>query len=339
MTDDQRPDQHVRALLDETVSGVEPTPGLDAIRARTAGRPTAGRRPWLLGAGAAVLASAAVVVAVSLVGGTGPGPSGSAGPAGSATAGQTSATDGPFAAVEVYYLGSTPRGPRLYREGRSVSTADVLSGALDLAVGHGPQPADGKPQDPDYRVAWPAGTTARGTSDGPVTTVSLTNPRLDLRERPAGMTSAQADLAVQALVYTAQDAAQSKAPVRFELAGKTVGSVLGVTTTTPVQAQPPGEVLSQVLVSTPAEGVALQSGFDVKGEAAAFEANVQWELEQGGKVVKSGFTTARECCTLAPFSFTVQAPPGSYTLVVHDTDPSGKGAGTFQDTKDITITP
>ncbi len=27
-----------------------------------------------------------------------------------------------------------------------------------------------------------------------------------------------------------------------------------------------------------------------------------------------------------------------YTLAVHDTDPSGKGTGTFQDTKDITIT-
>ena len=32
------------------------------------------------------------------------------------------------------------------------------------------------------------------------------------------------------------------------------------------------------------------------------------------------------------------APPGDYTLVVHDTDESdGEGLGTSQDTKDITV--
>ena len=41
---------------------------------------------------------------------------------------------------------------------------------------------------------------------------------------------------------------------------------------------------------------------------------------------------------LAPYSFTVTAAPGDYTLVVHDTDESdGEGIGTSQDTKDITV--
>ena len=63
-----------------------------------------------------------------------------------------------------------------------------------------------------------------------------------------------------------------------------------------------------------------------------------WELKRGDAVVRNGFTTAQECCTLAPYSFTVTAPPGDYTLVVHDTDESdGEGVGTSQDTKDITV--
>ena len=70
----------------------------------------------------------------------------------------------------------------------------------------------------------------------------------------------------------------------------------------------------------------------MSGLAAAFEANVQWELMQGGTVVKKGFTTAEECCTMAPYSFTVDAPPGDYTIVVHDEDASGEGPAR-QDTR------
>ena len=63
-----------------------------------------------------------------------------------------------------------------------------------------------------------------------------------------------------------------------------------------------------------------------------------WELKRGDATVRNGFTTAQECCTLSPYSFTVTAPPGDYTLVVHDTDESdGEGVGTSQDTKDITV--
>ena len=78
--------------------------------------------------------------------------------------------------------------------------------------------------------------------------------------------------------------------------------------------------------------------FEVTGLASAFEANVVWELTQGDRVVRHGFTTAAECCTLSPYSFTVTATPGDYTLVVHDTDESGgEGIGTNQDTKNITV--
>ena len=98
-------------------------------------------------------------------------------------------------------------------------------------------------------------------------------------------------------------------------------------------------MLAQVQIASPADGAAVDaSPFTVTGRAAAFEANVQWELMQGDTVVKRGFTTAEECCTLAPYSFEVTAPPGTYTLVVHDEDPSGgEGLAPWQDTKEITV--
>jgi hypothetical protein len=81
------------------------------------------------------------------------------------------------------------------------------------------------------------------------------------------------------------------------------------------------------------------STFKVTGLAATFEANVSWELEQDGRSVKHGVTTARVCCTLSPYSFTVRdVPAGRYTLVVHDTDESGAGGPyPWQDTKQLTV--
>ena len=93
-----------------------------------------------------------------------------------------------------------------------------------------------------------------------------------------------------------------------------------------------------VKVTTPTEGAKVPTQFEVTGQAATFEANVVWELKQGEKTVRHGFTTARECCTLSPYKFSVNATPGDYTLVVHDTDESdGEGVGTSQDTKNITV--
>jgi hypothetical protein len=63
-----------------------------------------------------------------------------------------------------------------------------------------------------------------------------------------------------------------------------------------------------------------------------------WQLRRGEEVFREGYTTAAECCTLSPYSFTVSAPPGTYTLVVQDTDVSdGEGVGVSEDTKEITV--
>jgi len=160
----------------------------------------------------------------------------------------------------------------------------------------------------------------------------------DLHDRPSGMTEQEASLAIEQLIYTAQAATQTRSPVQFTLNGQRTDAVLGVPTSEPLAQGQDFDVLAMMWIIEPAEGATLQSPFKVSGLANAFEANVQWELMQGNTVVDSGFTTARECCTMAPYSFRITASPGDYTLVVHDSDPSdGEGFAPWQDTKNITV--
>ncbi|MGN6128875.1 MAG: Gmad2 immunoglobulin-like domain-containing protein, partial [Nocardioidaceae bacterium] len=312
--------------------------------------PMSARRPWIRGAGAAIVATAAVIVAMTVVGNNGSpspsaGPAAGSGPSRHAVATPTQAVEPSASAsqpatsvssqtVPVYYVGDTSHGPRLYREFHQVTTGDPLSAALSEAVGTTVDGGQSKPLDPDYRVPWPAGTTASGSTDGDTITVDLSG---SVHDRPAGMSEDEAKIAVQQLVYTAQAATQSTAPVQLLLNGQHTDTVLGVPASEPLARGDETDVLAQFWIISPQEGETVTSPVKVSGLAAAFEANVPWELKQGDRVVKKGFTTAKECCTMAPYSFTVQAPPGDYTLVVHDSDPSGQGNAPWTDTKDITI--
>jgi hypothetical protein len=76
----------------------------------------------------------------------------------------------------------------------------------------------------------------------------------------------------------------------------------------------------------------------IAGSACTFEANVAWELTQGGDAVSSGATTAELACpdrsswkidlgTLAP---------GNYVLTVSDFS-AEDGSIIFQDTKTFTV--
>ena len=322
-------DDQLRALLEDAVSDVEPRGSLDQIRSRTT--TSRSRRPWAWGAAGAVVATAATIAAVAVLSGTptdsGPGP----GPAGTteATGPQTSATERPAQTVTAYYVVQTRRGPLLYPESYPVVGEAQLEQAVERAV-------TGRADDPDYGTAWPAGATLQKAqlADG-VLSVDLTGVPAD---RPAGMTAAQAELALDQAVRSAQSAFRTKLPVTFLLDGRPTPTLLGLGTGQPVPAAS-DEKLSPVQVDTPADGATVESPFPVTGRASAFEANVQWELVQGTTVVKQGFTTAEECCTLTPYSFEVTAPPGSYTLVVHDEDASGgaEGTGQVEDTKRVTV--
>lgn len=300
-------DDQVRELLDSAVADVQPRRGLDEIRRRTVVRRSR-RRHWAW-AGAGVLAAGAATVAV--VAATGLGSTSVPAPADT-----TAATRD----VPVYFVGDTGAGPRLFREVESVpDTVDGgLARSLDAAL-------LGTAADPDYRSGWPAATRLRyARLVGDHLSVDLSGAPVT---RPAGLGAVAAEVALQQLVYTAQAAAGTDAAVTFLLDGRPVDSLLGMPTGRPVAAAGRDEVLAPVSVAEPADGSAVDSPFTVTGEAAAFEANVQWELMRGDTVVRHGFTTARECCTLSPYTFTVTAPPGRYTLLVHDEDASG-GEGT-----------
>ena len=98
------------------------------------------------------------------------------------------------------------------------------------------------------------------------------------------------------------------------------------------------QVQAPVWIIDPQEGATVGSTFTVDGRGAFFEANVSWQLLQGDRVVKHGFTTAAQGMTLSPYSFTVRdVPSGDYTIRVYDADMSGEGHAEQQDTKDLTV--
>lgn len=329
MTD---PDRDVRTLLEDAVADVEPRRGLDEIAARTSSAP---RRPWARGAVGAVVATAAVVATVVAVTGLpGSGPS----RPGPAEGGTADTATSPWV-VPVYYVGDTGAGPRLFREKHAGPPSRSDDPSLDAVQ----QAVDGDAFDPDYRSDWPAGTHVDAVRAGrSVTTIALSGG--SLAARPTGLSAAAARAAVQQLVYTARANLRSGRPVRFEVDGSRTATLLGVPASGEVAAASRDTTLAPVSIDSPADRRSrdlggLRSPVTVTGSASAFEATVQWELEQDGTVVKRGFATARECCTLSPYTFRFSAPPGDYTLVVHDEDVSGgEGTGRSSDSKQIRVT-
>jgi len=340
MTDDD-----IRRLLHDAVDDVRPGRAIDAVRSRISNREPAPRHRAIWVAAAAVLATAATVLAVTFLAG-GPGGRPTAGPGpGRVTAAPTQGVQVPlpsrpagqtataFHPEPVYYVGGTGLGPRLFREFHDVrSDIDAPVAAVREALSFAAA-------DPDYRSPWPEGTYVDSVRlDGDVIDVDLTSDG-ELSARPAGMGVQEASMALQQLVYTAEAAsARGRPPVQFLLDGRRPDTLLGLPTSRPVPPGRPADVLAQVWVVEPPNGAKVHSGFEVSGLANAPEATVTWQLKQGDAVVKRGFTTAEQCCKMAPYSFTIQAPPGDYTLVVRDTDPSGgEGFAAWQDTKDLTV--
>ena len=329
----------LRTLLHDAVSDVEPELGLTEIQERTS---TGAGRRWL------PMLPAAAVLAVAAAGGgfwlaqddtttTPPAthgkPDRSQDAIGSPTSQPSDAGSSYPLTVPVYYLGSTPAGPRLFREFYRVDSMDPvgMTAAARLAV-------VGRASDPDYTSLWPAGTRIRSVSTGEGSGL------LEVRfggtppvSRPDGLSTGRARLSLQQLAYTVQGTAQSTAPLVFFAGNRQLHRVLGVRIPGVLERAAADSVLAPVSIADPAEGATVGRTFTVHGQAATFEANVQWELLANGTVVQRGHTTAAECCTLSPYSLTVHAPPGQYTLVVHGEDASGMNRPVPQDTKQITV--
>ncbi|QIX27355.1 hypothetical protein ncot_12640 [Nocardioides sp. JQ2195] len=338
----------LRELLSDAVSDIEPDDALGSIRERTRASSTTSRRPWLYGAGGAVIATAATITAIALAGNLGNDDSADPGPAVSPDGRTSGTTDGPSDdgadyVLPVYYVGDGPDGPRLFREFHPKHAAGgaELRLAVDEAV-------SGSPFDPDYRNPWPEGTAVGSASyDGDVITVDLSTSGPSLRRRPAGMTATEASFAVEQVIFTAQAAAgDGRRPVRLLVDGKQSDTVLGEPAAEPLSNDTVTEVLSLMSITAPREGVEVSGMFTATGVNNGFEAWVGWQLvDATGAVVKDGFGTAAgaaETNRLFPWRIEVDlagVAPGRYTFRAYNDDPSGgaEGAGPAEDTRTIIV--
>ncbi len=339
-------DPRLRELIDDAVADIEPHDRLHQIRTHPKVSTMSNRRPWLLTAGAAAVAAAAVVVAVAVVTQRDSDPDGSGPVASAGSPSQTVDSPSPSetssapstdqVAVPVYYVGDTPMGDRLFREFRRVDAGTRLLAAAQLAT-------DGPPQDPDYRTLWPSGAIAAVSFDGVGAAGSFSVELADssLEQRPAGMSSAEAKLAVQGLVFTLQGTGKARAPLTAYFDGEVV-PLLGIDTAKGMQHNP--DLLSLVNITQPEEGQQVTgSTLKVEGVANSFEANVPWEIQDaGGKVALKGFVTAEGWMDkLYPWSDEIDISslsPGTYTFIARTDDPSdGEGPGPFEDTRSFTV--
>jgi hypothetical protein len=362
MTGDRTPERRVRDALHDAVDHVEPSPGLTTIRARLqedampSSRPRSRTALLALGGAAAV---AVVVTGVAVLAQDDGRPSSDGQPVGQTSVSPTTSAPSPSSpassplasppsgstvtvgarAVPVYYVGTTPTGPRLFREfhQKSASDDDAVLVALQEAV-------HADPFDPDYRTGWPEGTnvddvTLPGSED--VVTIDLSGAAVgSLHDRPNGMSRAEAQMAVQQLIYTAQAGLQDRVPVRFTLDGRLTDQVLGVPASEPLANDDEMSTTGTVWITSPQDGDTVKAGdVVVTGRGAFFEATAAWQLLQDGKVVASGAGMSKECCTLSPYEITIpEVEPGDYVVRVYDEDMSGgEGPGEAEDTKQITV--
>jgi hypothetical protein len=234
-------------------------------------------------------------------------------------------------AVPLYFVGDTPQGPRLFREFQQVEADNPVDEALAILAG-------GAANDPDYSSLLTGATLRSGTTDEDLT-IQVSG---DVAQRPGGMTSKDAKLAVQQVVFTVQGILQDRVPISFV-------DPDGASTTLFGMATPDGgfnqdqDVLALVNVTQPEQDSQPGATFTASGVANSFEATVPWEIrDQDGKKVLDGFATADGWGDhLYPWQSQVDAsslPPGTYTFVALTDDPSdGEGGGPTQDSKTFTL--
>jgi len=254
------------------------------------------------------------------------------------------ATTSPATGVyAVYYVGTDPRGrPVLFREfhrGPDLPTVDpaagddVLTEAVRDAMTH-------PPLDPDYVSPWAGLATLDSASyetTGAGDTLRVALGAGAPRDRPVDMSAAEAEAAVQQLVYTAQAAVGKRVPVTFTIGRHTppARTLLGVDISHEVPAGPPLRTLSLVSISDPANGDVVSGKLKVTGVNNAFEGTVVVSLERNGKqrLVVPGIG-GMGGNRLWPWEVTLdlsQVEPGTYRLVARNDDPSGRGKAPVDD--------
>ena len=306
-------------LLEDAVADVEPADRLSEIHART--RPS--RRRWVY-VGGALVAAAATVTVVAVVGGDAPDraldPVGTPSPSPSLHSTPTPTPDVPEL-VTVYWLGDPPGGEsRLFREELEAPPGTSgVEAVLTLLQ-------DYAPRDPDYDGnAW---------SWDPVLGVDVSARRIVVEiEDPA---TGWAKVALGQMAFSLRAGVDEPVDIVFS---DPEGSE-SVTVAADVDEL---EYLALVQVISPADGEEVSGTFTASGMASSYEATVPWRLEtRGGEVVLEGFATAEGWMDrLYPWEVEVDVSgldPGTYTFVASTADPSGgEGPGPTTDTRMVYV--
>lgn len=343
-------ERRLHDALNRAAERVEPGPdGLARIRRRTAVVPL-WKRPVVIGLAGALGVAAAVLVggAIALNSSDDDAPVASettSSPSAPSEAPSTPAappstppseTAPPLEefTVPVYYVADSGDGLRLVREFHAVESH---LGPVGAAV---QEMLSTLPADPDYTTLWFGGVQVQVAEvSADVITIDLSDPAENdeaALENP--------DLAVQQVVYTATAAAHDAGldgslPVRITIDGQDPGRLFdGADVSEPVGRADPLEVRQLVQLNEPGEGATVSGPVTFAGEAAVFEATVEWVLRRDGEEVDSGSTETTECCTFAPFSLELELEPGSYEIVMSESDPSGgEGRPPMSDTRTFTV--
>lgn len=256
-----------------------------------------------------------------------PAPSASASPSAPVTVPSAPATDG--APAQVYFVVDTDRGPRLARETRLVDRRAPARGALEAMIAG--------PQDPDYVTEWPAGTRILGISHHPgLITVDLSG-----EARAANVGAAYEGAMVAQLIWTVTGVLDPGASVSVHIEGQPAGDAWGhILWDKPVQRGDPLDIRLLVAIDSLVEGATVTSPVTISGEANVFEAHLDWQVRTlVGDVVQKGYTNTAEGQRFAPWSLTLDLPPGAYVFEAIDNDLSGGAEGYTpdQDTRSFTV--
>jgi hypothetical protein len=232
-----------------------------------------------------------------------------------------------------YFVSETAQGFRLIREVHQVSETENELGD-DKGLNSLVMLVDGQlpPFDGDHRTLWNNGTKVNSvtTVDG-VATVDLSLGRISF-----GSESEQR--AIDQIVWTLIENDPTISSVKFTVGGVPSESLAGHVDFTQAFVQAPGfDVLASVWIDL-LDRSDVSKPVLIAGSACTFEANVAWELTQGGDAVSSGATTAELACPdRSNWSIDLgDLAPGNYVLTVSDFS-AEDGSVIFQDTKAFTV--
>jgi hypothetical protein len=232
-----------------------------------------------------------------------------------------------------YFVSETEQGFRLVREVQQVSKTENdlgddkgLNSLIMLVDGQLP------PFDGDHRTLWNNGTKVNSVTavDG-VATVDLTLGRISL-----GSESEQR--AIDQIVWTLIGNDPTISSVKFTVNGVVSESLAGHVDFSQEFVPAAGfDVLASVWIDL-LDRSNVSNPVLIAGSACTFEANVAWELSQGGDVKDSGATTAELACPdRSDWKLDLgDLAAGNYVLTVSDFS-AEDGSLIFADTKAFTV--